>query len=173
MNNVSLGLSTNKVEHDYEALQPELGWVPIDVVRKTLEFTTQLATYRDVGTLREHKKARCPMLNWRRLMEKYAADTWYASAKDVSCATCCQIFTGMSSHYTYIVGMQSESEGPTALKTFVRQIGAPFAIRNDNSTMQTGKAFPALLKFYCIGSKTTDPHHLQQNPAEIGLELLK
>ena len=39
--------------------------------------------------------------------------------------------------------MPSKSEGPTALKAFVRQIGAPFAMRNDNSQMQTGKAFTA------------------------------
>ncbi len=32
VNNVSSGLTTDKVEHDYEALQPKLGWVPIDVV---------------------------------------------------------------------------------------------------------------------------------------------
>jgi len=81
VNSVSSGI---KVEHDYVALQPKLGWVPIDIVRETLECTTQLATYRDVGTLREYKKARYPMLNRRRLMEKYATDTWYASTKDIT-----------------------------------------------------------------------------------------
>jgi len=67
----------------------------------------------------------------------------------------------MTSYYTYVVGMQSESEEPTALKTFIRQIGAPFALRNDNSQMQTGKAFTAFLNFYNIGSETTEPHHSQ------------
>ena len=78
-------------------------------------------------------------------MEKYATDTWYASTKDISGATYCQIFTGTTSYFTFVVRMQSESEGPTALKTFIRQIGAPFAMKNYNSKMQTGKAFTALL----------------------------
>ena len=138
---MSSGIITNKFEHDYVALQPKLGWVPIDIVRKTLECMTQLATYRDVGRLREHKKARYPMLNRRRLMEKYATDTWYASTKNISGATCCQIFTGMTSYFTYVVGMQSESEEPTALKALIRQIGAPFAMRNDNSTIKLAKPF--------------------------------
>ena len=40
VNNVSSGIITNKVELDYVALQPKLGWVTIDVARKTLECTT-------------------------------------------------------------------------------------------------------------------------------------
>jgi len=63
----------------------------------------------------------------------------------ISGATCSQFFSGMTSFYTDVVGMQSDSEGPTALKTFIRQIGAPFAMKNYNSKMQTGKAFTALL----------------------------
>jgi len=34
-----------------------------------------------------------------------------------------------------------------ALKRFIRQTITPFAMRNDNSQMQTGKAFTVLLNF--------------------------
>ena len=47
----------------------------------------------------------------------------------------------MKSYYTHIEGMVSESEGPKALQNFIRTVGAPFSMRNDNSKMQTGKAF--------------------------------
>ena len=91
-------------------------------------------------------------------MEKYATDTWYASVKNITGETCCQIFVGMKSYFTYIIGMKTESEGPSALKSFIRQIGAPFALRNDNSKMQTGTAFMDVCNFYNIGTETTEPY---------------
>ena len=160
------GLKAKFTEPDYVALQPKLGQVPLNIAKKTLECTTQLATYKDVNNVRGHQKSRYSMLNRNRLSEKYATDTWYSSIKDESGATCCQIFTSMKSYFTYIVRIQFESEGPTALQTFIRQIGVPFTIRNNNSKMQTGKAFMDLLNIYNIGHETTEPHHPQQNPTE-------
>jgi hypothetical protein len=102
-----------------------------------------------------------------------ATDTWFSSEKDVSGATCAQIFVGMESFYTWMDGMKTESEGPSKLKKFIRQIGAPFALRNDNSKMQTGVAFMDICNFYNIGTQTTEPHHPQQNPAENRIGTLK
>ena len=59
----------------------------------------------------------------------------------------------MKSYYTYIEGMMSESEGPKALQKFIRTVGAPFAMKNDNFKMQTGKAFMNVLNLYCIGTE--------------------
>ena len=55
--------------------------------------------------------------------------------------------------------MMSKSEGPKALQKFICQVGTPFAMRDDYSRMQTGKAFMDMLKLHCIGVETTEPHH--------------
>ena len=79
----------------------------------------------------------------------------------------------MKSHYTVLFGMHRESEGPTALCDFVRHIGAPCFICNDNSKMQTGIKWREILRKYCIGEETTEPHHPQQNPAERRIQDVK
>ena len=69
--------------------------------------------------------------------------------------------------------MKTESEGPTALRDFIRQVGVSFSLRNDNSKMQTGKAFMDICNVYTIGPETTEPHHPQQNPAQNRIGTLK
>ena len=69
--------------------------------------------------------------------------------------------------------MKTESEGLQGLKTFIRQLGAPFSLRNDNSKMQTGTACMDVCNFYNIGTETTEPHHPEQNPAENRIGTLK
>jgi hypothetical protein len=67
--------STAIKEHDYEILWTLLGWLPLEVVKRTLGCTTQLA----MGSLthlpfRWHHKSRPPPLNVPRLAEIFATD---------------------------------------------------------------------------------------------------
>ena len=62
--------------------------------------------------------------------------------------------------------MRTESEGPSKLRTFVREIGAPFSLINDNSNMQTGISWSEICNEFNIGTGTTEPKHPWQNPAE-------
>ena len=163
----------NEAEPDWNHWQRCLGWFPMDVIKKTAKCTTNYAIMEDRGTLKRHRKSRHPQLNRKRLMEKYATDTWFASVKAKTGESCAQIFVGMKSYFTSVIGMKTESEGPSALKSFIRQVGAPFSLRNDNSKMQTGKAFMDICSFYNIGTETTEPHHPEQNPAENRIGTLK
>ena len=65
-------------------------------------------------------------------MEKYATNTYHASEKDISGAFYAQIFTILCFYCAHVIGINSESEGPQAFKTFIRQIGALFSTKNDN-----------------------------------------
>ena len=159
-------LNAKEKEPDGNHWQRCLGYFPMDIIIRTKDCTTNYGVHHDVGILKRYRKSRNPQLNRKRLMEKYATDTWYASVKAVTGETCAQIFVGMSSFYTCVIGMKTESEGPQALKIFIRQLGAPFSLRNDNSKMQTGTVFMDVCNFYNIGTETTEPHHPEQNPAE-------
>ena len=64
--------------------------------------------------------------------------------------------------------MKTESEGPDALDDFGRFEGIPSIIRSDNSKMQRyGKRFLTRLREWVCGAEFTEPHHPQQNPAEL------
>ena len=160
-------------EPDYDTAQRCLGFLPIETIKRTFQATTQLAKHHMTGQYRRHFKSRYPQLNRRRLHEKYATDTWFSSVKAITGESCCQIFVGLTSGLTYCYGMKTESEGASKLQEFIRQVGAPFSLRNDNSKMQTSTAFLDICNLYNIGTKTTEPHHPHQNPAENRIGTLK
>ena len=73
---------------------------------------------------------------------------------------------GTTSQLTYLYGIRSESEGASKLQKFIKEVGAPYIIRSDNSKMQKGKAFGDLCLMYNIGQEFTEPYHPHQNPVE-------
>ena len=111
-------LNSKEKEPDWNHWQRCLGYFPMDIIKRTKDCTTNYGLHHDVGILKRHRKSRNPQLNRKRLMEKYATDTWYASVKAVAGETCAQIFVGMSSFYTYVIGMKTESDGPQALNFY-------------------------------------------------------
>jgi hypothetical protein len=124
--------------------------------------------------LRRHIKARNPVLNCQRLQEGYAMDTLFLSDVALGGYTCAQLFCGLKSQYVQLFGMHKEHKGPTALEDFVCDIGAPIFLRNDNLKMQeTGYKWREVLCKYCIAEQTTEPHHLQQNPADRRIQDVK
>ena len=150
---------------DWNHVQRCMGWFPQDVLKRTFEATTQLAKISALP-YRDHFKSRNPQLNRRRLPEPYATDTWFVSEPALNGESCVQLFVGLISFLVFPFGMKSESEGPSKLKTFVRQVGAPFSLMNDNSKMQTGSKWMDICDNYNIGTSTTEPLHPWQNRAE-------
>ena len=69
--------------------------------------------------------------------------------------------------------MRTENEGPQAFEDFIRDNGAPYALRSDNARMQTGISFKQILRKYNIRSEHTEPHHPTQNPAERRIQDVK
>ena len=151
-----------------------MAWLPTDVEQKTFGVTTQF----DMGSferlpLRQHFKSRFPQLNVPRLSETFATDTLFASVDGIGGITCAQIFTGTRSKFTQIFGLKTESEGPEALEDFIRNFGAPYALRSDNAKMQTSHLFNKIMRKYNIKAEYTEPHHPQQNPAERRIQDIK
>jgi hypothetical protein len=105
---------------NYESYRPKLGWLPLEIVKCTFGATTQLANSIPIHyPFHEHYKSWTPALNRRRLQEKFATDTLFASTPALGGITCAQIYTGLTSHYTAVYGMTSESQGPETLEDFV------------------------------------------------------
>ena len=168
-------LAKSKVKPvDYEKMRSLLGWLPLEVVKRTFECTTQLA----MGSLlsipfQQHQKTRTPQLNVPRLVETFATDTLFSSEVGLGGITCAQLFVGTKSKLTKVFGMRTESEGVDALEDFICENGALHALHNDNSKMQTGLSFKKILRKYNIKSENTEPHHPNQNPAEQRIQDVK
>ena len=145
------GLRAQQRATKYEEMRPKLGWMPVDVIEKTFEHTTQLAKRVETREVfRKHLKSRFPELNRRRLRETYATDTFFSSVPALGGATCMQLYVGLTSKFIATYAMKTESEGAETLSDFVRDYGAPYHIRSDNAKMETGHAFTAICRKYNI-----------------------
>ena len=95
-----------------EKVQPYLGYRPLEIICRTLENTTQLTSQLVCTPMCRHVKSLYPFLNQKRLYETISTDTFFSSVRDISGATCAQVFYGLSSHFINIYGMHTESDGP-------------------------------------------------------------
>ena len=91
---------------DYEQLQPCFAFLPTDIIRKTMECTTQLAKWCRRLPLRRHWQARFPYLNIHRLSEEVATDTYFANCQAIGGHTCIQVFYGIRSHMVNVYHMK-------------------------------------------------------------------
>ena len=158
---------TKKTKENLEDLRRCLAFLPMEVIRKTLDCTTRLAEWTCRLPMRRHFQARFPFLNLHRLREAVATDTYFASCKATGGATCAQVFFGCQSKMINVYPMKSESEGPNAYEDFLREEGIPSILRRDNSKMQSGHAFRDINRHFLVKDGFTEPHHPHQNPAEL------
>jgi hypothetical protein len=148
--------------------QPYLAFRHLEVIRRTLDQTTQLARLSSATPMKRHVKALFPFLNRKRITETVATDTFFSSIRDISGATCAQVFYRLKSHFMNVYPLRTESDGPKAVEDFVRTEGIPNVIRSDNSKMQRlNQDLVAKFRRWMIRNEFTEPHHPQQNPAEL------
>ncbi|MGH3053473.1 MAG: hypothetical protein ACRDL7_00670, partial [Gaiellaceae bacterium] len=146
-----------------------LAMLPEDVIRRTLENTTQFylsleAENRDDP--KGHVKSRMPGLRWPRQNEIVCSDTYFPSIPSDRGNTCSQIFVGDTSDRWETYPMKTENQNGIALQDYTRQHGCPNIIMSDNAQSQIGQLWTNHCRTHCICSKTTEPHQPQQNKAE-------
>eukprot|EP00957_Ditylum_brightwellii_P052105 3951595-Ditylum_brightwellii.AAC.1 len=93
--------STLLKKRDFMQVGPFLGWLPLEVVKRTFECTTQLA----IGSLlwmpfRQHHKLHTPQLNMPRLSKTFATDRLFSLEVGLGGITCAQLFVGTQSKLT-------------------------------------------------------------------------
>lgn len=136
------------------------------VVTKTLESTTQLGKHISHYPQWTHLKSRYSQLNCCHLFETIATDTVIENVSALDGETCFQVYFGLESYYTEIYGMYADSEVPTTLLRYIKERGDPSWLHNDNSKMQTSRAWNDICNQYLIKTTTTEPYHPNQNSCE-------
>jgi hypothetical protein len=118
--------------------------------------------------MRRHVRSLFPFLNRKRIDETVGTETFFSSVRDVSGATYAQVFYGLTSHFINVYVLKTDADGPNLFEDFARSEGLPNTIRSNNSKMQRySDKLTARLREWMINAEYTEPHHPQQNPAEL------
>ena len=99
---------------DYDKLAPYFLHRSKNVIKKTLENTTQYAKALIMSPLRRHLCSRFLMLCKPRLNEVIATDIYFPNVKSIEGYHCAQVFVGMTSRRITTIGMKTKSEFPMA-----------------------------------------------------------
>ena len=153
-----------------------MGSIPEDVVKKTLEATTQFVNTVEAETRttpRRHFKVRLPSLRPKRLVEGFHTDTFFSDCKSLTGFKCAQVFVGATSGYTYVVPMKGKGYAFDALKSFISDVGAPAFLLTDNAYEEVRGEWEEICKTYCISQIATEPHYQHQNKAERRIQDIK
>ena len=170
--------SWHRVLHDNldpKEIQPYLGYRPLDIIKKTLKQTTQMAKMIYRAPLRRHIKSRFPMARIKRLAEGYATDPMYANCPCLHFGhTAAQIFMGLKSKRLYAHGFKPPRNFEKIYRDQIREHGIPSVLRRDNAKDENSEAVADLNREYLVGDQVTEPYHPQQNPVEhTGINWLK
>lgn len=154
-------------DHDYEALKPNFAWAPIEVIKKTLENTTQMFRNMYRMPLRKHFKSRFPAANVPRRNEAVATDTIMASVPaHMSGVKMAQIFVGRRTTVADVYPLRKQSDIPHKLEDNIRERGAMDCFISDGAKANLSNRINDLLRLYCIDDYQSEPHHQHQNYAE-------
>ena len=162
-------------EPNYEALRPNFGWAPADIIKRTFNATTQYAKQiiHENG-MRRHFKSRFPALNVRRRCEAVATDTVFSDTPAVDDGSmCAQLFVGHKSLVADVYGMKTDGEFVNTLEDQIRQRGAMDRLLSDNAQAEVSKKVKDILRAYAIGDWQSEPGNQNQNPAETRYRTIK
>ena len=116
---------------------------------------------------RRHIKPRFPQLKGIRIDEVVSTDPLIANCRSMHHGyTAAQVFYGIKSHTIFIYGMRSKGEFPKVYKDFIRDHGAPSALRRDNAKEEQSELVKDINREFLIKDQYTEPYHPQQNPVE-------
>src|SRR5210317_2138268 len=103
-------LQTLKQIPNLELIQPNLAWNPFEVIKKTLEATTQWARQVIKHLLQKHHVSRFPWSNHHRLREEVSMDTIFMQTPGLDGSTCGQVFISLMSKMINFYPMRSKEE---------------------------------------------------------------
>jgi hypothetical protein len=118
-------------KQDLELTSQYMGYRPLEIVKRTLQNTTQLAKTVIHHPIQRHRQSCFKHLKFPTLGEVVAMDTYYGLVRDVSGWVYGQIYYGCTSHYINVYGMKAKSDAPKTYKAFLRDEGSPTKLHCD------------------------------------------
>ena len=106
-------------------MRPFFGWVNSDIVKQTIDQTTQWGVALDSFPMKRHLKSRNPALNVPRRHEPVATDTIFSDTPAVNSGVKqAQVFVGRESLVADVYPMKSGKQFVNTLEDNIRRRGA-------------------------------------------------
>src|SRR5688572_828522 len=84
--------------------------------------------------MRRHVMSRFPHMNMTMIDEAVSTDPLFANCRSIYHGyTMAQVYFGTKSHTIFVYGMRSKAEFPRTCRDYIREHGAPSAMRRDNA----------------------------------------
>ncbi|HSN65310.1 MAG TPA: hypothetical protein VLS94_01660, partial [Fusibacter sp.] len=167
--------TTTPLARDIDRLRPKFGWISKDLIKKTLDVTTQYARNLGIqGNMKQHFKTRFPALNVSRRNEPVATDTVYSDVPAVADGSmCAQFFVGKDSLVCDVYGMKTDKEFVNTLEDNIRKRGAMDKLISDRAQAEISSKVKTILRALVIDDWQSEPHHQHQNYAERRYQTVK
>ena len=148
-------------------MRPFFGWVNSDIVKQTIDQTTQWGVALDCFPMKRHLKSRNPALNVPRRHEPVATDTIFSDTPVVNSGVKqAQVFVGRDSLVADVYPMKSGKQFVNTLEDNIRRRGAMDKLLSDSAKNEISKKVMDILRAYHISNWHSVPYHQNQNPAE-------
>ena len=152
---------------DLDKIKPRLAWLPDDIIKKTLEMTTQFYRMPASTHLKKAFKSPFPACNVHRRNEPVATDTVYSDTPAIDDgAQSAQFFVGCESLVCDVYGMKTDKQFVNTLQDNIRRRGAMNKLISDRAQVEISKKVQDILRNLIISDWQSEPHQQQQNPAE-------
>jgi hypothetical protein len=154
-------------EPEYGQLRPCLGWLPIDIIKKTFERTTQLARMPMSTIFKKQYKPPNPVLNVHPRDEPVATDTIYSNTLAINCGvTSAQLFVGTKTHTADVYPIKSDKQIVKMLLDNITQCSAPTKLISDRAQVEISERVKQVLRPLHISTWQSELHQQHQNPAK-------
>lgn len=164
----------HRKDPDYFKLRPYFGWLNVDIIKKTLQHTTQYARIPAGSLLKRVFKSSNPALNVHRRNEPVACDIVYSDTPAIDDGSkAAVIFTGTKTSVTDVYGISTDDQFVNTLEDNIRERGAPYRLASDRGSVIISERVTTLLRTLCISGWQSEPHQQQQNPAERRYQTIK
>ena len=125
---------------DYEKLISFFGWVNSDIVKQTIDQTTQWGVALDSFPMKRHLKSRSPALNVPRRHEPVSTDTTFSDTPEVNHGVKkAQVFMGRDSLATDVYPMKSGKQFVNTLEDNIRIRGTMDKLFSDSAKTEISK----------------------------------
>ena len=152
----------------------KLWCIGIKSVERTLRATTH-DCIRTLGSLGRRLRTDHAHMRYKRLVTKngqFYVDTLFSKVKSIRGFTCGNLFTNRLGFKKFFP-MESESNSPSSLQSFIEIVGLPHALHADNAKTFKHGEFKKLCNKFRVKQTWTEPYSPWQNRAEGGIREVK
>ena len=164
---VQMGMSSF-ADVDIENTQPFLAWAPIEVIRKTLECTTQLARAHERYPMRRHRKSRHLFTDRNRIHETVSVDPITSHSPAYGGYRTAWVFYGVRSTFIDVRKSKTEKAFPQVYLDFLRTEGYPQVLKRDLAAVEKSEEIMKIQRQFQIKDAFSEAHNQQQNDVERG-----